>query len=115
MPPVVTHRLRVVTLNLWGDHAPLSRRLDVAARGLSALAPDVILLQEVRVGLRPGTPDGVPVIGRAAASTRVVFATGHYRNGVLLAPLTADLVAGLIVDGREAPELALTAPARFGL
>jgi endonuclease/exonuclease/phosphatase family metal-dependent hydrolase len=42
--------LRVVTLNLWGDHAPLAARLDVAAAGLAALSPDVVLLQEVRAG-----------------------------------------------------------------
>jgi endonuclease/exonuclease/phosphatase family metal-dependent hydrolase len=47
-------RLRVVTLNLWGDHAPLEARLDAAAEGLGALSPDVVLLQEVRVG------DGLP-------------------------------------------------------
>ena len=97
------------------------RPTEDGAQGLRRAAAELLPatahadLQEVRVGLRPGTPDGVPVIGRAAASPRVIFATGHYRNGVLLAPLTADLVAGLIVDGHEAPELALTAPARFGL
>ena len=39
--------LRVLTLNLWGDHAPLVKRLDIAVRGLRTLAPDVITLQEV--------------------------------------------------------------------
>jgi endonuclease/exonuclease/phosphatase family metal-dependent hydrolase len=43
-------RLRVVTLNLWGDRAPLDARLAAAAAGLGALSPDVVLLQEVRVG-----------------------------------------------------------------
>jgi endonuclease/exonuclease/phosphatase family metal-dependent hydrolase len=42
--------VRFVTLNLWGTRAPLAERLDVAARGLRALAPDVIFLQEVRAG-----------------------------------------------------------------
>lgn len=72
-------------------------------------------LRAVRVGLRPGTPDHIPLIGRSAAAPNVVFATGHYRNGVLLAPLTAGLVADLVLEGREGPELAVTAPARFGL
>lgn len=99
------------------DERPTDEGVNGLRRAAAELLPASALadLQEVRVGLRPGTPDGVPVIGRAAASPRVIFATGHYRNGVLLAPLTADLVAGLIVDGRERPELALTAPARFGL
>lgn len=97
------------------------RATDAGVQGLRRAAAELLPasarahLQEVRVGLRPGTPDGVPVIGRAAANPRVIFATGHYRNGVLLAPLTAELVTGLLVDGREAPELALTTPARFGL
>jgi glycine/D-amino acid oxidase-like deaminating enzyme len=45
----------------------------------------------------------------------VFYATGHYRNGVLLAPLTARLTADLVLEGREGPELALMRPARLGL
>jgi glycine oxidase len=56
---------------------------------------------EARVGLRPATPDGLPFLGASARSDRLVYATGHYRNGVLLAPLTAQLIADLIVDGKE--------------
>jgi glycine/D-amino acid oxidase-like deaminating enzyme len=41
-----------------------------------------------------------------------VYATGHYRNGVLLAPLTADRIADLVIDDRSDPALALTAPGR---
>lgn len=86
-------------------------------RAAAALLPAsaTATLREVRVGLRPGTADHLPIIGRASASPRVVFATGHYRNGVLLAPVTAELVADLLLDGREGPELRLTSPARFGL
>ena len=56
--------------------------------------PDVWELEFVQViaGLRPATPDNRPLIGRA--SQRVVNATGHYRNGILLVPLTAQRVAG---------------------
>ena len=69
--------------------------------------------EAVRVGLRPGTPDDLPVVGRSAAAPGLVHATGHYRNGVLLAPLTARLVADLVLDGREDPLLAAVSPARF--
>ena len=69
--------------------------------------------EAVRVGLRPGTPDDLPVVGRSAAAPGLVYATGHYRNGVLLAPLTARLVADLVLDGREDPLLAAVSPARF--
>ena len=82
-----------------------------------ALLPSLCTAQlgTVRVGLRPATRDELPIVGRASGLPNVVYATGHYRNGVLLAPLTAALVAGLVFDGREAPELALTRPDRFGL
>ena len=69
----------------------------------------------VRVGLRPGTPDGLPIIGRSRTHPGVIYATGHFRNGVLLAPLTARLVADLILEHREDPLLALTSPQRFGV
>lgn len=67
----------------------------------------------VRVGLRPALPDGLPAVGPFQRAPRVVMATGHFRNGVLLAPLTADLVSRYIVDGERDPALAVTAPDRF--
>jgi glycine oxidase len=54
-----------------------------------------------RAGLRPATPDNVPVIGRDGDLNGLVWATGHWRNGVLLAPLTGDTVAELLTDVRE--------------
>jgi glycine oxidase len=67
-----------------------------------------------RVGLRPGTPDALPIVGASSGLPGLVFATGHYRNGVLLAPLTAKLVADLIIDGRRDPALEALSPDRFG-
>ena len=69
----------------------------------------------VRVGLRPATADELPVIGASSRMRGVYYATGHYRNGVLLAPLTASMVADLVLAGQERPELALVRPDRFGL
>jgi glycine oxidase len=51
---------------------------------------------DVRVGLRPSTVSGLPIISRSAQYPAVIYATGHFRNGILLAPLTASLVADLI-------------------
>lgn len=48
-------------------------------------------------GLRPGTPDGLPLIGRTAEHENLVVATGHFRNGILLAPITADLVKQVVL------------------
>jgi glycine/D-amino acid oxidase-like deaminating enzyme len=61
------------------------------------------------------TADELPIIGRSSTMPRVFYATGHYRNGILLAPLTAMVMADLVLEGRAAPELELTRPARFGL
>ena len=68
----------------------------------------------VRVGLRPGTPDDRPIVGRSSRVEGLIYATGHYRNGALLAPITAEIVADL-VEGRQADHArAPFAAARFG-
>ena len=56
-------------------------------------------LTEARAGLRPATPDGLPIVGAFRAAPRVFCATGHFRNGILLAPLTAAMVERAVVDG----------------
>jgi glycine oxidase len=63
-------------------------------RDAGELVPGVheLEVEEAIAGLRPGTPDNAPILGRSAADPRVVWATGHYRNGILLAPVTADIV-----------------------
>ncbi|SNS65082.1 glycine oxidase ThiO [Rhodococcoides kyotonense] len=67
-------------------------------------------LYETAAGLRPMSPDGLPVIGRI--SDRVIVASGHGRNGILLTPITADAVAALLA-GDELPETKAADPARF--
>jgi glycine oxidase len=90
-------------------------------RGLLNAAVDLMpalehaQFQEARAGLRPKTADELPAIGRSSTMPHVFYATGHYRNGVLLAPLTASLIADLVLDGRERPELADVRPDRLGL
>jgi glycine oxidase len=63
-------------------------------------------------GLRPATPDGLPILGPSAIPG-VLYATGHYRNGVLLAPITAAVISDLI-EGRK-PRIAIEKylPSRF--
>jgi glycine oxidase len=68
---------------------------------------------DARAGLRPATSDGLPIIGPSPAVDGLVYATGHFRNGVLLAPLTAVLVADLILEDRYDPALSVTRPDRF--
>ena len=67
-----------------------------------------------RVGLRPATGDEMPIVGPSRCLPGLVYATGHFRNGILLAPLTARVVADLILDHREDALLADTTPQRFG-
>jgi glycine oxidase len=64
-------------------------------------------------GFRPGSPDGLPIIGGVPGLDNAVVATGHYRNGILLGPLTGQLVASLLLTGEPPPALAPFSPARF--
>lgn len=70
-------------------------------------------LIEARVGLRPATPDELPVIGPDPRVPGLIHASGHYRNGVLLAPITAKLVADWIIEGKADPGLRAFRPDRF--
>jgi glycine oxidase len=82
------------------EQAPTAGGVYELLRDARELVPGVVELEieELGVGLRPGTPDNSPVIG-AGALEGLVWATGHHRNGVLLAPLTADLVADVLEGG----------------
>ncbi len=68
---------------------------------------------EARVGLRPAAPDDLPVIGPDPGLEGLVHASGHYRNGVLLAPVTAALIADWIESGKYDPALEAMRPGRF--
>jgi glycine oxidase len=83
-------------------------------RDARELVPAVteLTLAEVVAGLRPGSPDNAPLIG-PTPMPGLILATGHYRNGVLLAPVTADLVADLVTTGTLPDDAAAFTPARF--
>ena len=83
-------------------------------RDAHELVPGIteLVIEELVVGLRPGSPDNVPAIGPGALPG-LVWAVGHHRNGILLAPLSADLVAAAV---RHEPPSAIArdcAPARL--
>jgi glycine oxidase len=63
-------------------------------------------------GLRPSTPDGMPLIGEVAVGGEWLMAAGHYRNGILLSPVTAKLIVDRL-DGRATEGTAPFAPSRF--
>ena len=68
---------------------------------------------QARAGLRPATSDSLPVIGEWDDLPNFYFAAGHYRNGILLAPLTAQMIADAILEHRNHPLMPATSPARF--
>lgn len=64
-------------------------------------------------GLRPHATDGRPLLGRLEPGGRVLLATAHYRNGVLLAPITGELIARAVFEGVDPKELAAFSPGRL--
>jgi glycine oxidase len=66
-------------------------------------------------GLRPRAPDGLPVLGPCDEIDGLFYATGHYRNGILLAPVTGELIAEAVVAGHGSSLLAAFSPNRFNL
>jgi glycine oxidase len=83
-------------------------------RDARELLPGITELEfaEVTAGLRPGSPDNAPVMGPTALPG-LYAGTGHFRNGVLLAPVSADILSAMLLDG-PVPEVAGPfSPARF--
>jgi D-amino-acid dehydrogenase len=88
-------------------------RLVAAARPyLAGWRPDGDEPLQAWAGLRPATPDGLPLLGAHPSLPNVYLATGHGMLGVTLAPASAALLAPLVLEGRAAPELAPFDPAR---
>jgi glycine oxidase len=73
-------------------------------RDAGELVPGIheLVVEETSAGLRPATPDNAPVLGRSADVEGLVWATGHHRNGILLTPVTAEIVVAAL-DGEAAP------------
>lgn len=102
------------------EHAGFDKR--VTGGGVHAItthameiAPGILDLPLIDqwAGLRPRALDDLPVIGSCAETRGLYYATGHYRNGILLAPITGELIAEEIIDGVTSPLLKAFAPDRF--
>jgi glycine oxidase len=92
------------------DPATVHALFSAAAKYLPELASAPIT--KSWAGLRPGTPDGLPILG-VTEMPGVLIASGHFRNGILLAPITAKIMANL-VEGRPSPlDIQAFAPDRF--
>ena len=92
-----------------GAAAELLAAATVMAPGLADLT-----FEGAYAGLRPGTPDGLPILGAARDLHGLFYATGLYRSGILLAPATAMALADLVVDGRTSLPLGGLGPRRMG-
>jgi len=96
------------------------RHTDEGVRSLQAAAAQLVpsladaAIASVRTGLRPRGPDDLPILGRSAAVPGLIYATAHYRNGVMFTPLTAQLVDDLVFDRADDPALRDLDPARHG-
>jgi glycine oxidase len=84
-------------------------------RGATRLLPAIAAARPTRTwaGLRPVTPDGRPIVGADPETPGLWFATGHGRNGILLAALTGDIIADLLAKGATDVEIAPLAITRF--
>ena len=101
------------------EEAGFNKRTDVAAiqhlhRAAVALVPELrnAKLLEDWAGLRPGTPDALPILG-ATPTPGYYVATGHFRDGILLAPITARVMPQVIEGQNPDHDLAVFSPARF--
>lgn len=79
------------------------------------IAPNLASLEisEKWSGLRPFAPDGLPVLGAVAGAKNLFIATAHYRNGILLAPLTAKILSDKILENVDSKYLDAFSPQRF--
>jgi glycine oxidase len=95
------------------DLAPRAGAVYELLRDAQSVFPELgeAVLEEVCTGLRPGTPDNAPLLGRSGVDG-LLLATGHYRNGILLTPVTADGIAELITTGTAPGVLRPFAPDR---
>ncbi len=84
----------------------------VEAGGDLCAGLDAAEILETWSGLRPGTPDDLPILGLTNMEG-LILATGHYRNGILLAPVTAKLVKEWVIDGRTTFDTQAFSPFRF--
>lgn len=96
------------------DRTILPSKVDNLCRLGGLLLPAIAgaPVQDIWTGFRPGTPDELPILG-ASATHGLFHATGHYRNGILLAPITATVIAQLLRGDTPAFDIAPFSPLRF--
>jgi glycine oxidase len=96
------------------DKRVTNQGIDAIKAMATEIAPAVMTLPVVDswAGLRPQSPDDLPVLGVSPEISGLSYATGHYRNGILLAPITGELIADALVSGSVSPLLTPFSPRR---
>ncbi len=105
---LVGSTMEAVGFNEWNTPEAIAR-LRALARALFP-ATEGMVGEMTWAGLRPGTPDRMPYLGRVPQVPGLILATGHYRNGILLAPVTARIVADLLANRAPPVDLSPYAP-----
>ncbi len=102
------------------EEAGYDKRLTLAgieriSRGALKMMPHLgaIPFREAWAGLRPATADFLPVLGRSPSLPNVIYATGHFRSGILLSAITGEIIADLVYDRAPAIDLTAFAAERF--
>jgi glycine oxidase len=102
------------------EHAGFDKRVTLeGTKAIRSMAEEIapalesVSVVEAWAGFRPRAKDGLPVLGPSRGVQGLFYATGHYRNGILLAPVTAKLIAEAIVSGATSPLLSSFLPDRF--
>ncbi|HLW79556.1 MAG TPA: FAD-dependent oxidoreductase, partial [Terriglobia bacterium] len=115
--PRAPHRVLVGTT---AEHAGYEKEvtgegLRSILEGVLRIAPTVkdLRFRRAWAGLRPDTADHLPVLGYGELDN-LIFATGHFRNGILLAPVTAQLISELLLTGSTSRPVEAYRPTRFG-
>ncbi len=96
------------------EKAVTGEGLQSILRGAARFAPRINQARFLRAwsGLRPDTPDHLPILGRSEISN-LILATGHFRNGILLAPVTAKVIAEVALNRTPSVAIEAYSPARF--
>ena len=104
------------------EHAGFAKQVTAGGMGsilqnTLEISPSVSALPilDTWAGLRPRAPDNLPVLGPCDEIGGLFYATGHYRNGILLAPVTGELITEAVVAGVTSPLLGPFSPSRFDL
>ena len=106
--------LELSGLTLYIDPVRVAAILKAVPEYMPGLDPAKLEMLEIWRGMRPCTPDGLPLLGRPESLANLTVAAGHAMIGVSLAPVTGELVSEIVCGEEPGIDLALTRPERFG-